>query len=66
VVGTASFGVYMWALARAPVGPVTALRETSILFAALIGVFFLREQLTLIRAMAAAIVMAGAATIALA
>jgi drug/metabolite transporter (DMT)-like permease len=65
LLGTGSFCVFMWALARAPVGPVTALRETSILFTALIGIFFLRERLTPLRALAAGIVMAGAATIAL-
>lgn len=34
VLGLASFGVFMWALARAHVGAVAALRETSIIFAA--------------------------------
>jgi drug/metabolite transporter (DMT)-like permease len=36
LLGVASFGVTMWALARAPVAAVSALRETSILFAALV------------------------------
>jgi drug/metabolite transporter (DMT)-like permease len=63
--GTASFGVFMWALGRAPVGPVSALRETTIIFAALIGMVFLRERVTLLRIAAAVIVLLGAATIAL-
>ena len=57
--GLASFGVFMWALGRAQVGPVTALRETSIVFAAIIGAVFLRESVARMRYLAAAIVMAG-------
>jgi drug/metabolite transporter (DMT)-like permease len=66
LLGTASFGVFIWALSRAPVGPVSALRESSIIFASLIGMFFLREQVTIARVIAALLVVAGAAAIALA
>ena len=66
LLGTASFGVFMWALGRAQVGAVTALRETSIVFALLIGMAFLRERITGPRVISTALVMAGAATIALA
>ena len=48
--GAASFGAYalvMWAFTQAPIALVTALRETSIVFALLIGVFFLKEPLSL-------------------
>lgn len=64
--GVGSFGVFMWALGKAPVGPVSALRETSILFAAIIGVVVLRETPSRIRIAAAAIVTSGVGAIALA
>lgn len=37
LLGVASFGVFLWALSRAQVGAVTALRETSSIFAAVIA-----------------------------
>jgi drug/metabolite transporter (DMT)-like permease len=57
--GLASFAVFIWALGRAPVGAVSALRETSVIFAAVIGALFLREQATWRRYAAAATVMLG-------
>ena len=48
--GGASFAAYAivtWAFTQAPIAIVTALRETSIIFALLIGVFFLKEKLDL-------------------
>ncbi|MEM7776853.1 MAG: DMT family transporter [Pseudomonadota bacterium] len=48
--GGASFGAYalvIWAFTQAPIALVTALRETSIVFALLIGVFALNEKLNL-------------------
>ena len=41
-----SYGIALWAMTRAPVALVAALRETSVLFAALIGTWFLKEQFT--------------------
>jgi phosphonate utilization associated putative membrane protein len=44
--GTASIGSYaiaLWAMTRAPVAAVAALRETSVIFAALIGAWLLKE-----------------------
>lgn len=64
--GIASFSVFMWALGVAPVGPVTALRETSVLFAALIGAVVLRERAGPLRYTAAMAVTAGIGVIALA
>lgn len=64
--GLISFGVFMWALGRAQVGAVSALRETSVLFAALIGSVVLRERATWMRYTAAAAVAAGVGIIALA
>jgi uncharacterized membrane protein len=50
-------------MTRAPVAAVAALRETSVLFAALIGAFFLKEGLGLPRLAGAASVVAGVAAL---
>ena len=39
-----AYGIVIWAMTQAPVAIVAALRESSILFAALIGVFVLKER----------------------
>jgi drug/metabolite transporter (DMT)-like permease len=39
-----SYWIALWAFTRAPVALVAALRETSVLFAMLIGVFLLKEE----------------------
>jgi len=39
----ASYGIVLWAMTRAPVAAVAALRETSVIFAALLGSVFLKE-----------------------
>ncbi|MBV8534871.1 MAG: EamA family transporter [Alphaproteobacteria bacterium] len=62
--GIVSFGVFLWALGRAPVGGVTALRETSVLFAAILGTAVLKEAATWVRYAAAVSVMAGVVAIA--
>ena len=61
VFGTFSYGIVIWALTLAPMGQVSALRETSVLFAAAIGVAFLNEKLTLARIAAALLIAGGAA-----
>ena len=38
-----AYGVALWAMTRAPVAAVAALRETSVIFAALIGAWLLKE-----------------------
>jgi phosphonate utilization associated putative membrane protein len=60
--GCASIGSYaiaLWAMTRAPVASVAALRETSVLFAALIGVVVLRERFGVQRALGTAVVVGG-------
>ena len=50
--GTISFLVYaiiIWAFTQAPIPVVSALRETSIIFALLIGTSFLKEKFTLLK-----------------
>lgn len=67
--GGASFVAYAivtWAFTQAPIALVTALRETSIVFALLIGVFFLKERLDLMKLLSTATVLVGAALLRLA
>jgi drug/metabolite transporter (DMT)-like permease len=64
--GAASLGAYgivLWAMTQAPVAAVAALRETSVLFAALIGAAFLKERLGLRRLAGAVSVVAGVAAL---
>lgn len=61
VVQLVTYGTVIWALTLAPIGPVSALRETSIVFAALIGRIFLSEPLTARRLGACLVIAAGAA-----
>lgn len=61
--GSASFIAYAivtWAFTQAPIALVTALRETSIVFALLIGVFFLKERLDLIKLFSTTTTLLGA------
>lgn len=59
VASMGSYGVALWAMTRAPVATVAALRETSVLFAALLGVWFLKEVFTLRRLIGTGIILAG-------
>lgn len=64
LLGIASFTVFLWALANAQVGAVAALRETSIVFSAMLGSVMLRERITRARATSIALVALGSAAIA--
>ncbi|WP_120236477.1 DMT family transporter [Collimonas fungivorans] len=55
-----AYGIVIWAITLAPMGPVSALRETSVLFAALIARMFLGEALTLRRLLSCAVIALGA------
>lgn len=55
-----AYGVVLWAMTLSPMGQVSALRETSILFAALIGAVLLREPLSPRGFAGAAMIAAGA------
>ena len=60
--GAASIGSYaiaLWAMTHAPVASVAALRETSVLFAALLGTWLLKEKFGLQRALGTLVVVAG-------
>jgi phosphonate utilization associated putative membrane protein len=59
---SASLGAYaiaLWAMTKAPVASVAALRETSVLFATLIGVLMLKERFRLQRLLGAGAVVIG-------
>ena len=61
--GSASFVAYaivVWAFTQAPIAIVTALRETSIIFALLIGVGLMGERLSLLKVMSTMITLGGA------
>ncbi|HKA73728.1 MAG TPA: DMT family transporter [Xanthobacteraceae bacterium] len=62
--GLASFCVFLWALSRGPVGVVSALRETSMLFAIVLGVLLHRETLSVARVAGALLMVSGVAAIA--
>lgn len=62
VAASASYGAYavsVWAMTIAPIAVVAALRETSILFAVLIGWLVFGERMTRGKALAALVIVAG-------
>jgi phosphonate utilization associated putative membrane protein len=61
-----AYGIALWAMTRAPVASVAALRETSVLFAALIGVVVLKERFRFQRAIGTATIVAGVVALRLA
>lgn len=54
-----SYGMALWAMTQAPVATVAALRETSVLFAALLGVWLLKESFTRRRVVGTLTIVAG-------
>lgn len=54
-----SYGTALWAMSQAPVALVAALREVSVVFAAVLGALFLGERFTLRRAGATTVVLVG-------
>lgn len=58
-----SYGIVLWAMSVAPIPAVAALRETSVIFAALLGTWLLREPMGHWRIAGAALVMLGAVAI---
>jgi len=54
-----AYAVVVWAWTQAPVPTVAALRETSIIFAILIGTFFLKEKLNFIKIISIMIIFSG-------
>ncbi|MEA2944431.1 MAG: hypothetical protein QOD09_4960 [Bradyrhizobium sp.] len=60
LISIAAYGAIIWAMQASPMGAVSALRETSVVFAALLGAAFLRERLTMQRIVACCVIAAGA------
>jgi phosphonate utilization associated putative membrane protein len=58
-----SYGIALWAMTKAPVAAVAALRETSVLFAAVIGALWLREAYGKRRIVATLLIVAGVITL---
>jgi drug/metabolite transporter (DMT)-like permease len=54
-----AYGIALWAMTRAPVALVAVLRETSVIFAAVIGTVLLKEKMTRRRLVATGAVLAG-------
>ncbi len=59
VMATAGYSVALWAMGRAPLALVSSLRETSVLFAALLGWLFLGESFGRRRVVASALLVLG-------
>ena len=59
VVSMAAYGLVLWAQTRGTLAAIAALRETSIIFGALIGTLFFNERFGPKRAAAAAVVVTG-------
>jgi drug/metabolite transporter (DMT)-like permease len=60
LVSIAAYGIVIWAMQSGAMGAVSALRETSVVFAALIGRTFLRETVDARRWLACVVVAGGA------
>ena len=59
----ASYSLALWAMTHAPIAPVAALRETSIIFSAMLAVTFLKERISPLRYVSIIIVSLGAIVI---
>ena len=61
-----SYGIALWAMTKAPVAVVAALREVSVLFAALLGAWFLKESFGIQRGSGTLLIVGGIAALRLA
>jgi drug/metabolite transporter (DMT)-like permease len=59
----AAYSLALWAMTKAPIAPVAALRETSIIFSALLALVVLKERITTLQCVSIAVVTAGAVAI---
>jgi drug/metabolite transporter (DMT)-like permease len=64
VTSVVAYAIITWAMVSTPLGVVSALRETSTLFAAAIGLFFLKERFSLQKVAGCAAIVIGAVMIA--
>ena len=54
-----SYGIALWAMTHAPVATVAALRETSVLFAAFLGTWLLKEPFSWRRGIGTAVIVSS-------
>lgn len=66
VASVGSYAIALWAMTRAPVASVAALRETSVLFATVLGTWLLKERFGWQRALGSAVIVAGVVALRLA
>jgi drug/metabolite transporter (DMT)-like permease len=66
VLQVTSYGIAIWAMTLAPIALVAALRETSVLFGAILAVALLKEALIAARIVAAVMIVFGLVMIRLA
>ena len=64
IVSIIAYGIVIWAMQHDAMGVVSALRETSVVYAAIIGRVFLKEKLTARRITSCAAIATGAACLA--
>jgi drug/metabolite transporter (DMT)-like permease len=60
IISVTGYGIVIWAMKKNPMGMVSALRETSVLFAAILGRLFLGEAFTARKIIAALLIGVGA------
>jgi drug/metabolite transporter (DMT)-like permease len=65
VLSLLAYGLVLWAQTKAPLAVVASLRETGVVFAAIIGAVVFREHLPTRRVLASVVIAAGAALLAL-
>ena len=65
ILSAGAFGLVLWAFQSLPLGPVTAVRETSVAFAVLFGVLLLKEQLSISKICALTAILIGMMVLAL-
>jgi len=63
LVSAGAYGIVIWAMQNGAMGALSALRETSVLFAALLGRAFLSEQLGVRKLLACLVIVLGALAI---
>ncbi|MDL2267845.1 DMT family transporter [Desulfovibrio sp. OttesenSCG-928-G15] len=61
--GVLAYGISVWAMTRAPISLVAALRESSVIFGMLLAVVYLKEPFSALRALSVLLVMTGACCI---
>lgn len=59
ILSTIGYALIVWAFNQERIAPVAVLRETSVLFAVLISIVFIRESLSALRLLIVALILAG-------